>query len=58
MFVDERGVMIVGVGPGLGATLARRCAEDGADVVLAARSESTLQTVADDLDVNAGQLFQ
>ena len=58
MFVDELVVMIVGVGPGLGATLARRCAEDGADVVLAARSESTLQTVADDLDVNAGQLFQ
>ena len=29
-------VMIVGAGPGLGATLARRCAEDGADLVLAA----------------------
>ena len=49
MFVDELVVMIVGVGPGLGATLARRCAEDGADVVLAARTERTLQAVADDV---------
>jgi NAD(P)-dependent dehydrogenase (short-subunit alcohol dehydrogenase family) len=46
MFVDGLVVMIVGAGPGLGATLARRCAEDGADVVLAARTASTLEQIA------------
>jgi len=48
MFVDGKVVMIVGAGPGLGATLARRCAEDGADLVLAARTASTLERIADD----------
>jgi short-subunit dehydrogenase len=45
MFVDGLAVMIVGAGPGLGATLARRCAVDGADVVVAARTQSTLDQV-------------
>lgn len=49
MFVDGLVVMIVGAGPGLGATLARRCAVDGADVVLAARTPSTLEQIADDV---------
>ena len=48
MFVDGKVVMIVGAGPGLGATLARRCAEDGADLVLAARTPSTLERIAAD----------
>lgn len=48
MFVDGKVVMIVGAGPGLGATLARRCAEDGADLVLAARSPATLERIAAD----------
>ncbi|MBW0013916.1 SDR family oxidoreductase [Mycobacterium sp.] len=39
-------VVISGVGPGLGTTLARRCARDGADVVLAARSADRLDDVA------------
>src|SRR5690349_17879088 len=46
MFVDGRVVMIVGAGPGLGATLARRCADDGADLVLAARRAETLDEIA------------
>jgi NAD(P)-dependent dehydrogenase (short-subunit alcohol dehydrogenase family) len=49
MFVDGKVVMIVGAGPGLGATLARRCAEDGADLVLAARSPAPLERLAEDL---------
>jgi NAD(P)-dependent dehydrogenase (short-subunit alcohol dehydrogenase family) len=49
MFVDGLVVMIVGAGPGLGATLARRCALDGADVVLAARTPSTLEQIAADV---------
>jgi NAD(P)-dependent dehydrogenase (short-subunit alcohol dehydrogenase family) len=49
MFVDGLVVMIVGAGPGLGATLARRCAVDGADLVLAARTPSTLEQIAADV---------
>ena len=49
MFVDGLVVMIVGAGPGLGATLARRCAADGADVVLASRTSSTLEHIAGDI---------
>jgi NAD(P)-dependent dehydrogenase (short-subunit alcohol dehydrogenase family) len=48
VFVDGKVVMIVGAGRGLGATLARRCAEDGADLVLAARTPATLERIADE----------
>jgi NAD(P)-dependent dehydrogenase (short-subunit alcohol dehydrogenase family) len=40
-------VVISGVGPALGTTLARRCAEAGADLVLAARTAERLTEVAD-----------
>ncbi|APE18143.1 short-chain dehydrogenase [Mycobacterium sp. WY10] len=39
-------VVISGVGPALGTTLARRCAEEGADLVLAARTVERLEDVA------------
>lgn len=39
-------MVITGVGPGLGTTLARRCAEEGADLVLAARSAPRLEEIA------------
>lgn len=39
-------VVISGVGPALGTTLARRCAEEGADLVLAARTAERLEDVA------------
>src|SRR6478736_7992108 len=56
MFVDDKVVMIVGAGPGLGATLARRCAEDGADLVLAARTASTLARIAEDTRAAGGRV--
>ena len=39
-------MVISGVGPALGTTLARRCAEAGADLVLAARTVERLDDVA------------
>lgn len=39
-------MVISGVGPALGTTLARRCAEEGADLVLAARTVERLEDVA------------
>jgi NAD(P)-dependent dehydrogenase (short-subunit alcohol dehydrogenase family) len=44
--LQNRVVVISGVGPGLGTTLARRCAEEGADLVLVARSATRLNDVA------------
>lgn len=41
-----RAVIVTGVGPGLGRSLALACAREGADVVLAARTQSTLDDVA------------
>lgn len=44
--LDGKVVVISGVGPALGTTLARRCAEAGADLVLAARTVERLDGVA------------
>jgi NAD(P)-dependent dehydrogenase (short-subunit alcohol dehydrogenase family) len=44
--LDDKVVVISGVGPALGTTLARRCAEAGADLVLAARTVERLDDVA------------
>jgi NAD(P)-dependent dehydrogenase (short-subunit alcohol dehydrogenase family) len=44
--LEGKVVVISGVGPALGTTLARRCAESGADVVLAARTVERLEDVA------------
>ncbi|WP_375488127.1 SDR family oxidoreductase, partial [uncultured Mycobacterium sp.] len=44
--LDGKVVVISGVGPALGSTLARRCARDGADLVLAARTGERLDDVA------------
>jgi NAD(P)-dependent dehydrogenase (short-subunit alcohol dehydrogenase family) len=44
--LEGKVVVISGVGPALGTTLARRCAEDGADLVLAARTVERLDDVA------------
>lgn len=49
MLLAGKVVVISGVGPGLGRALAVRCAGQGADVVLAARTESRLSEVADDV---------
>ena len=47
--LDGKVVVISGVGPALGTTLARRCAEAGADLVLAARTVERLDEVAQEV---------
>ncbi|MDH6243770.1 SDR family oxidoreductase [Mycobacterium sp. OTB74] len=47
--LDGKVVVISGVGPALGTTLARRCAENGADLVLAARTVERLDDVAKEI---------
>lgn len=44
--LQDKVVIVAGIGPGLGRSIAIRSAEQGADVVLAARTESRLEEVA------------
>ncbi|MBG0565079.1 SDR family oxidoreductase [Actinoplanes aureus] len=46
MLIAEKVLVVAGVGPGLGQAVAVRAAQHGADVVLAARTESLLADVA------------
>lgn len=48
--LKRKVVVISGVGPGLGTTLAHRCARDGADLVLAARTAERLDEVAQQIN--------
>jgi NAD(P)-dependent dehydrogenase (short-subunit alcohol dehydrogenase family) len=50
MLLEERTVLVSGVGAGLGRELARGALRDGANVVLAARTEAVLEATAKDLD--------
>ncbi len=45
-----RVVLVSGIGPGLGRSNALACAKQGADVVLAARTESRLEEVAKEVE--------
>ena len=47
--LDDKVVVISGVGPALGSTLARRCAGAGADLVLAARTVDRLEGLATEI---------
>ena len=47
--LKDKVVVISGVGPALGTTLARRCAEAGADLVLASRTVERLEDVAEQI---------
>ncbi|WP_199431283.1 SDR family oxidoreductase [Qaidamihabitans albus] len=49
MLLEDRVVVVSGVGPGLGRALAVRCAHAGADVVLAARTAARLDEVAEEV---------
>jgi NAD(P)-dependent dehydrogenase (short-subunit alcohol dehydrogenase family) len=46
MLLEEKVLIVSGIGPGLGRSIAIRAAEQGADVVLAARTASRLDEVA------------
>ena len=52
--LDGKVVVISGVGPALGTTLARRCAAEGADLVLAARTLERLDDVAKQITDTGG----
>src|SRR6266404_7377313 len=47
--IDDRHLLLIGAGPGLGSAVARRFAEGGYKVTLAARSTDSLSQLADTL---------
>jgi len=49
LLLEGKVVVVSGVGPGLGRSIAIRCARAGADIVLAARTESRLRDVAEEV---------
>jgi NAD(P)-dependent dehydrogenase (short-subunit alcohol dehydrogenase family) len=50
MLLQDKVVVISGVGPGLGRAIAEQCAKAGADLVLASRTEARLHEVAADVE--------
>ena len=50
MILQDKTVIVAGVGPGLGGEVARLAVRDGANVVVAARSTEKLAAAATELD--------
>lgn len=50
MLLKDKVVIVSGIGPGMGRDISLRCAQEGADVVLAARTEERLQEVAQEVE--------
>jgi NAD(P)-dependent dehydrogenase (short-subunit alcohol dehydrogenase family) len=55
MLLDERVVIVSGVGPGLGQANAKALAREGATVVLAARNREYLAQVRDEIEAAGGR---
>jgi NAD(P)-dependent dehydrogenase (short-subunit alcohol dehydrogenase family) len=50
MILEGKTLLVTGVGSGLGSEIARTAVRDGANVVLAARTQATLEALAKELD--------
>ena len=53
MILDDKTVMVIGAGPGLGGACAAAALRDGANVVVVARNRERLHAAAAELDVDA-----
>jgi NAD(P)-dependent dehydrogenase (short-subunit alcohol dehydrogenase family) len=52
--LQDQAIIVLGVGPALGRATALACADEGAKVVLAARSEAKMAEVADEIAQRGG----
>lgn len=57
VLLSGKTVVIVGAGPGFGRTLALRAAEEGASVVVAARTVARVEEIAAEVRAAGGQAF-
>lgn len=48
--LEDKRIIITGVGPGLGKEVARQCLEDGARITIGARTVAKLESIAAELD--------
>ena len=55
--MEGKTIVIAGVGTGLGSQVGRLGLREGANVVLAARSEDTLASIADELDASGDRVL-
>lgn len=55
MILENKVVIITGVGPGMGQAMARLAAQEGAKVVLGARNKAFIDSVADEIRAAGGQ---
>ena len=55
MRLEDKVAVVSGGSRGIGKAIARRLAEEGSDVVIAARSEETLQVAADEISAVTGR---
>ncbi|MDY7096051.1 MAG: 3-oxoacyl-[acyl-carrier-protein] reductase [Acidobacteriota bacterium] len=53
--LDGKTALVTGASQGIGAAIARRLAEQGASVILAARSVDKLESLADEIAQNGGE---
>ena len=56
MLLEDRTVIVSGVGPGLGREIAAAAARDGANVVLGARTEGNLEKAAAEIDPSGARV--
>ena len=54
MLLADKVAIVSGVGPGLGRSIAIAFAREGASVMMGARTEATLESVAAEIDANGG----
>jgi len=57
MLLKDKVVVISGVGPGLGQTMAKMACTEGAAVILGARNQKFLAEVAGEIEASGGRVF-
>lgn len=55
MLLQDKVVVVSGIGPGMGASIAKACAREGATVVLAARTAAAVDALAQSITASGGR---